>query len=117
MVDRTPLIQALSAASGRLAAAMVSGLAVGQKPYVTLHALDRDTVCDLMAEAARALAADAPVPLNAAPVTAEPFGYFVEQRLAEPAFLRKPAYIPEPSDLRTVTPLYRFPPEIAEDGR
>lgn len=36
----------------------------------------------------------------------EPFGYWIEQRHADPAFLRKPAYIPEPSDLRTVTPLY-----------
>lgn len=38
---------------------------------------------------------------------AEPFGYWVEQKHAEPALLRKPAYIPEPSELRTVTPLYR----------
>ena len=36
----------------------------------------------------------------------EVFGYWVEQRLAEPAFLRKPAYIPEPDENRTVTPLY-----------
>ena len=36
----------------------------------------------------------------------EPFGYWIEQKGAEPVLLRKPAYIPEPSDLRTVTPLY-----------
>jgi hypothetical protein len=39
----------------------------------------------------------------------EPFGYWVEQRLAEPILLRKPSYIPEPSELRTVTPLYASP--------
>jgi len=36
----------------------------------------------------------------------EPFGYWVEQRYAEPVLLRKPAYIPEPSENRKVTPLY-----------
>lgn len=39
----------------------------------------------------------------------EPFGYWVEQKHAEPILLRKPAYIPEPSPLRTVTPLYAAP--------
>lgn len=39
----------------------------------------------------------------------EPFGYWVEQKGAEPALLRKPAYIPEPSDLRKVTPLFTSP--------
>jgi len=41
----------------------------------------------------------------------EPFGYWVEQKYADPVLLRKPAYIPEPSDLRTVTPLYAKPIE------
>lgn len=39
----------------------------------------------------------------------EPFGYWIEQRHADPVLLRKPAYIPEPSALRTVTPLYATP--------
>lgn len=47
----------------------------------------------------------------------EPFGYWIEQKYAEPALLRKPAYIPEPSDLRTVTPLYTAtPPSPALDA-
>ncbi len=37
---------------------------------------------------------------------AEPFGYWIEQKGAEPSLLRRPAYIPEASDIRTVTPLY-----------
>lgn len=43
----------------------------------------------------------------------EPFGYWIEQRGAEPALLRKPAYIPEPSDLRRVTPLYAHPAPLS----
>jgi len=39
----------------------------------------------------------------------EPFGYWVEQKGAEPSLLRRPAYIPEASDLRTVTPVYASP--------
>lgn len=48
----------------------------------------------------------------------EPFGYWVEQKHADPVLLRKPAYIPEPSDLRTVTPLYAAPaqPAMPEGG-
>lgn len=49
----------------------------------------------------------------------EPFGYWVEQKHADPVLLRKPAYIPEPSDLRTVTPLYSaalaFPAPVVEE--
>lgn len=45
-------------------------------------------------------------PMPAEEREAEPFGYWIEQKYAEPALLRKPAYIPEPSELRTVTPLY-----------
>lgn len=45
----------------------------------------------------------------------EPFGYWVEQRYAEPVLLRKPAYIPEPSELRTVTPLYAALPTNQRD--
>lgn len=44
----------------------------------------------------------------------EPFGYWVEQKYAEPALLRKPSYIPEPSELRTVTPLYASPPSSVD---
>jgi hypothetical protein len=40
----------------------------------------------------------------------EPFGYWVEQKHADPVLLRKPAYIPEPSQLRTVTPLFAASP-------
>lgn len=40
----------------------------------------------------------------------EPFGYWVEQKHADPVLLRKPAYIPEPSELRTVTPLFAASP-------
>jgi hypothetical protein len=39
----------------------------------------------------------------------EPFGYWIEQKHADPVLLRKPAYIPEPSELRKVTPLYTHP--------
>lgn len=45
-------------------------------------------------------------------VEAEPFGYWIEQKGAEPVLLRKPAYIPEPSELRTVTPVYLAPPSM-----
>ncbi|MBB5709302.1 hypothetical protein [Sphingomonas xinjiangensis] len=38
-----------------------------------------------------------------------PFGYWVEQKHADPVLLRKPAYIPEPNERRTVTPLYAAP--------
>lgn len=53
---------------------------------------------------------------QAVPVAQEPFGYWVEQRLAEPVLLRKPAYIPEPSELRTVTPLYASLPCKSGEG-
>jgi hypothetical protein len=43
---------------------------------------------------------------EAANLDVEPFGYWVEQKHADPILLRKPAYIPEPSELCTVTPLY-----------
>lgn len=56
--DRTPLIGSLERASGRLACIPVMGLAVGEKPYVILHALDRDVLCDLLAEAARVIKKD-----------------------------------------------------------
>jgi hypothetical protein len=47
----------------------------------------------------------------------EPFGYWVEQRHAEPVLLRKPAYIPEPNDNRSVTPLYASPsPASVDEG-
>jgi hypothetical protein len=48
----------------------------------------------------------------------EPFGYWIEQKYAEPVLLRKPAYIPEPSELRTVTPLYAATPasDAAKDA-
>lgn len=48
-------------------------------------------------------------PANGEQVERVPFGYWIEQKGAEPALLRKPAYIPEPSNLRTVTPLYTLP--------
>ncbi len=54
--------------------------------------------------------------LAAIPTTdAEPFGYWVEQKLADPVLLRKPAYIPEPSELRKVTPLYAASPTPSTD--
>jgi hypothetical protein len=46
----------------------------------------------------------------------EPFGYWIEQKGTEPALLRKPAYIPEPSNLRTVTPLYAATPTPNTDS-
>jgi len=63
-----------------------------------------------------------PAPGATAQDGAEPFGYWIEQKGAEPALLRKPAYIPEPSNLRTVTPLYATPTPtipagmVAHDG-
>lgn len=39
----------------------------------------------------------------------EPFGYWVEHVLAEPVFLRPPAYIPDGVNYKS-TPLYRHPP-------
>lgn len=49
-------------------------------------------------------------------VGAEPFGYWVEQRYAEPVLLRKPAYIPDPNENRTVTPLYTAPASPSPSG-
>lgn len=40
---------------------------------------------------------------------AEPFGYYCECKFADPAFLRKPAYIPPTDDLHKTTPLYTHP--------
>lgn len=48
---------------------------------------------------------------------AAPFGYYVERRLADPVFLRRPAWIPGPSDNCTVTPLYATTPKPAADAR
>lgn len=50
--------------------------------------------------------------LSSQPVT-EPFGYYCECKGADPAFLRKPAYIPPTDDLHTTTPLYTRPSEQA----
>lgn len=55
-------------------------------------------------------------PIRGAVGEAEPFGYWIEQRGAEPVLLRKPAYIPEPSSLRTVTPLYSARDAAGVDG-
>lgn len=46
---------------------------------------------------------------------AEPFGYYCECKGADPAFLRKPAYIPPTDNLHTTTPLYAAPFAILPD--
>lgn len=70
-------------------------------PLCLEHAIEQTVsdngYCDCLAHTARPDAGDEDV---------EPFGYWVTQKHADPILLRKPAYIPEPSDLRTVTPLY-----------
>jgi len=52
----------------------------------------------------------------AAKVDSEPFGYWIEQKGTEPFLLRKPAYIPEADDLRTVTPIYSRPGSGKDEG-
>jgi hypothetical protein len=70
--------------------------------------LERHPYLPLIEETAAALrAVDAP-PKGGGQET-EPFGYWIEQKNAEPILLRKPAYIPQPSDIRSVTPLYTRP--------
>jgi hypothetical protein len=47
------------------------------------------------------------------PPKVEPFGYYVEHKIAEPAFLRPPSYIPHSEPNYVVTPLYAHPPKDA----
>lgn len=70
----------------------------------------------LIAEAVTALPAllDLIERLTSAPA-GEPFGYWVEQRHADAVLLRKPAYIPEPNQWRTVTPLYTASPSPSSE--
>lgn len=77
---------------------------------------DMDTARKLMPYAGMCLCCgrSALSPIPAAPVQSEgePFGYWCKHKLADGALLRKPSYIPEPSDTMTVIPLYTSPQPV-----